>query len=313
MPMDAEKVAAVVKTDNQPAEMDKNHCFAVISDKAGHFSKDVIQEISEVFSSNGITVEFYHYSDAAKVAGDVTQAQIKGCYSFLAVGGDGTVGLLASSLYGKPHRLAIIPVGTTNTLARTLGIPLVPKEAINVAASSNNVRAVDGLEVNGKIFILNVSMGLSSISLDSVDSKQKSKFGVLAYVLGIIRNYKRITAYSYDLQIDGISHNTRAVEIHVTNIGVIGVPQLRVYQNSCIDDGKAEVLSLRHRSFREFFNLLLDILTRRKRQAIRLIGKGEDIIITSKSPIAVQADGDILQETPVRIKVLSKAINIVIP
>ncbi len=87
------------------------------------------------------------------------KAQDQGYYSFLAIGGDGTVNLMASTLCGRPHRLSIIPAGTTNTVSRVLDIPQVIGEAIKVAASSDKVKSVDRLEIQGRILIMNVSEG----------------------------------------------------------------------------------------------------------------------------------------------------------
>jgi diacylglycerol kinase (ATP) len=292
--------------------MDQNNFFAIVSSKAGKYNEDIRREISDVFSGAGLTVDFYSFTDKTKLADEIIQAQSKGYYSFLAIGGDGTVSLLASCLCGKPHRLGIIPAGTTNTLARVLNIPLVIKEAIELIATSRNIKSADGLKVNDRIFILNVSVGLSTVFIKNVDSKQKSKWGIGAYILGFIRNYNKIKARAYDLNIDGNNYHTKAVELHVTNTGVIGTPRFRIYPDSRIDDGKAEVLSMRHRSISEFFNVLLDILTRRKRQAIQMIGSGRDILIQSKSPIEVQGDGDILQKTPVKIQVQRQSINFIV-
>lgn len=293
--------------------MNKRDLFAVISEKGGNYHKGITRELSAAFAREGRTVTFCPLGEGTGLEEEVAQALKKGYHSFLAVGGDGTVNLLAGYLYGKSHRLGIVPAGTTNTLARVLGIPLSIKEAIEIAASSDKIRAVDGLEANGRLFVLNVSVGLTSISLDNIDSEQKSRWGVLAYILGIIRNSRRIKPRNFDIRIDGDYFNINAAELHVTNTGVLGTPRFRLYQDSLIDDGKAEVLILRHWSLIELFNMLLDALTHRESQAIRLVGQGRDILIQSKEPITIQADGDVQHKTPVRIKVLHRAINFIVP
>lgn len=293
--------------------MDKRDFFGVTSKKAGNFNESIAQEISKIFSETGLTIKFCSFEGYDQLKEAIAKAQSQGYFSFLAIGGDGTISLVASSLYRKPHRLGIIPAGTTNTVARLLGIPLSITEAIKLAASSGNIQAVDGLGVIGRVLILNVSVGLSSISLKNIDSRYKSKLGVLAYFLGIIRSFKRINAHDYHIQVNGSLYRVRAVEIHVTNTGIIGLPRFHIYRNSHIDDGKVEVLILRHWSIKGFINALLDMLTNRKRQAISLIASGDDILIQSKVPMPVQGDGDVIGQTPVRIKVLPRVISFIVP
>jgi diacylglycerol kinase (ATP) len=292
--------------------MDKRDFFAVISKQAGNYHKDIVREISETFLKQGLTVKFYTLEGNAQVKQEIAKAQNQGYYSFLAIGGDGTVNLMASTLYGKPHRLGIIPAGTTNALARVLDIPLAIGEAIKLSASSNKVKPVDGLQIQDRILIMNVSVGLSSAALRNLNSKEKSRFGVLAYLLGIIRNFGQIKAHNYQIQVNDSLYNIRAIELHVTNTGIIGTPRFQIYRNSRIDDGEAEVLIFRHWSIKEIFNAILDIMINRKGQAIKLIAAGNDILIKSNVPMAVQGDGDIIQETPVRIKVLPQVINFIV-
>ncbi len=287
--------------------------FAVLTEKAGHFSQDITKQITEAFSYRGYTVQFCLYTDNQQLTKDLTEALNQGYQSFLAVGGDGTVNLVASMLWGKPHRLGIIPAGTTNTVARVLGIPLNIKESIELAASSEKIQSLDGLEVNGRVFLLNVSVGLSSIAISSVDSQKKTRFGILAYAIGGFSNIRRIRPRRFQVQVDGRTFNTRAVELHVTNTGIVGTPRFQMYPDSKTDDGRAEILTLRRWSIGELFNAALDVLTRRKRQAICLVTQGKDILIQSALPIEVQADGDILQQTPVRIRVLPQAIHFIVP
>ena len=302
----------VHQTDTTPA-MGKQRFMAVVSPRAGNFSRNVLQEIADIFAREGLAVDFYPINDTQQPEEQVAGALNQGYYSYLAVGGDGSVSLLASKLKGQPHRLGIIPTGTTNTIARVLGIPLSVRKAIALAASSSHIRAVDGLEINERVFLLNVSVGLSSISVDRVETKEKSKLGILAYALGVIRSRDKIRVLNFDLQIDGSPCKIRAIEVHVTNTGVIGLPRYRLYPDSRLDDGKAEVLILRQMSLKDISNAVLDILTRRERQAIQLVGQGKDILIQSRAPVEVQADGDIVRQTPVRIRVLCQAINFIVP
>ncbi len=74
-------------------------------------------------------------------------------------GGDGTVRSVAALLAGSHHGLGILPVGTMNRFARTLGIPPTIEEAAQVLVGGHDAE-VDLGEVNGHVFLNNCQLGL---------------------------------------------------------------------------------------------------------------------------------------------------------
>jgi diacylglycerol kinase family enzyme len=187
------------------------------------------------------------------------------------------------------------------------------KKAITLAATSKKTKAVDGMEVAGRIYLLNVSTGLSSISVDCLDAKQKAALGIASYVVGVAKASLKVSPGNYELKIDGSSLKTRAIEIHVTNTGILGTPQYHLLETSRIDDGKVEVLELSNLSPVTVTDAVLDVLLRRRKRAIHLIGEGSEIEIKSAVPKAVQGDGDIIGLTPATIKVRPRAIKFIVP
>src|SRR5204862_1275641 len=78
-----------------------------------------------------------------------------------AIGGDGTVGLIAGALRGTPGRLAVIPAGRGNDFARVMKIPEDPVEATRIALDGEE-RVVDVGDVDGETFICIASLGFDS-------------------------------------------------------------------------------------------------------------------------------------------------------
>jgi diacylglycerol kinase family enzyme len=74
-------------------------------------------------------------------------------------GGDGTVSGVAAALCETGIAMGILPLGTMNLFARSVGMPLDLDEAL-AALTGATTRNVDLGEVNGRIFIHHVSMGL---------------------------------------------------------------------------------------------------------------------------------------------------------
>ena len=86
-------------------------------------------------------------------------AQDDGTGVVMAGGGDGTVSAAAASVIGSGKVLAVLPAGTMNLFARSLGIPLSLAEAV-AAFSRGHVREVDVATANGKPFVHQFSVGM---------------------------------------------------------------------------------------------------------------------------------------------------------
>jgi len=87
--------------------------------------------------------------DASRLARESAE---RGDDAVLAVGGDGTVNEAASGLIGSRTALGVIPMGSGNGLARTLGVPLKPESALN-ALEHAVVRRMDVGRANGGLFL----------------------------------------------------------------------------------------------------------------------------------------------------------------
>jgi lipid kinase YegS len=102
----------------------------------------------------------------------------------LAAGGDGTINEVVNGVVrcDWQPRLGIIPIGTANDFARTLGLPDEPEDAIDVALGGRPA-AVDVGEVNRRCFINVSTGGFGAEATESAPLESKRKLGRLAYLL----------------------------------------------------------------------------------------------------------------------------------
>ncbi len=97
----------------------------------------------------------------------------RGVEVVLAGGGDGTISAAAARLTGRKRALAVLPAGTMNLFARSLGIPQALDAALQ-AFATGEVRAVDMASANGKPFVHQFSIGLHA---KMVQLREKMDFG----------------------------------------------------------------------------------------------------------------------------------------
>ena len=106
--------------------------------------------------------------------------------TIVACGGDGTVSEVASVLCGSGAVMGILPFGTGNDLARTLGLPATPQAALEVLLAGR-IRPLDMGKANDRYFINAAGYGFDVDVLSRVE-KHKGRFnGMLPYLLGIVQ------------------------------------------------------------------------------------------------------------------------------
>lgn len=126
--------------------------------------------------------------DPAAMVATVAEVIAGGADLVVLVGGDGTVSSVAGLLAGAGVTLGLLPSGTANDFARTLGIPADVAAACAVVARGR-VRAVD-LGLAGERAYLNVaSVGLAAGVTEALTPQLKRRAGTLAYPLATVRAY----------------------------------------------------------------------------------------------------------------------------
>src|SRR5262245_129082 len=104
----------------------------------------------------------------------------------VVAGGDGTLNAVAAGVMEAKRPMGILPTGTANDLARTLGIPLDLEGALQVIAEGNR-RRIDVGAVNGKLFFNVASIGMAAEIALTLTSDIKRRFGKLGYALAAMR------------------------------------------------------------------------------------------------------------------------------
>ncbi len=233
----------------------------------------------------------------------------------VACGGDGTISQVASGLVGSSIPLGVIPSGTWNALARNMGIPIFTDEALRLLTGAHAVREIDGLEVNGHIYLINVSTGLSSSMIHSTRRTAKRRFGFLAYIWNLLLQLIGLRRIGFHLVIDDKHRKVRAAEVMVVNGGFVGLGELPTKFNVHPDDGVIDVCIIKPRTIFGFLAVAWNILVRGKRRdpEFRYFSAQTSVSIKTKKPMMVQGDGEEIGTTPVEIKVVHPAIRLIVP
>ncbi|MGA0542261.1 diacylglycerol/lipid kinase family protein [Neotabrizicola sp. VNH66] len=134
-----------------------------------------IHALVEPLRAAGLNPEVRLIRHGARLTAEAERARNEGFATIVAAGGDGTVCAVAQALAGSEAVLGIIPLGTFNFFARSLGLPETAEAAVE-ALIHGQVESVAAAEVNGRLFLNNASLGLYPALLEKRE-KVYAKYG----------------------------------------------------------------------------------------------------------------------------------------
>lgn len=254
-------------------------------------------------------------------AGDALRwAQVAAADGFdlvIASGGDGTIMEAMSGLIraGATIPLAQIPVGTANLLARALGIPGEPAEAIEVIFSGKAVRLDVGyLPEEDRYFALVAGAGYDAQLIGDASRELKNRLGFAAYVLTGIKNLFKLRRSRVELEIDGQRRRFRAHTVMVANIGTLGEGALALGPNIQPHDGKLDLIVISSASLAGALRILWQILTGRFEGNVNLrYFSASRVRITARPPLPTQLDGEELGTTPLAAEAVPDGALLLVP
>lgn len=298
----------------EPAQ--KKNVFLVDNPVSGTTDSFIRREaFLQHFEEHQWACEVYETTPDETVSDAVRRAIAGGVDLVVACGGDGTVAAVASGMIDTGVPLAIIPAGTGNILARDLGIPLRFERALELITGDHEVINLDTMQVKDQVYVLNLGVGVSSNIMAKTDREQKRRFGMLAYIWNGLGQLTGFRLSSFAVQVDDKFFNLRASEIMVVNSSIVGIQHVPNTVDIDPTDGSLDVCIFRARTLWDLVVLTFNVLLGRKERSVglRCAKATKRITIRSARRLAVQADGEIIGETPVEIKVLSGALRVIVP
>ena len=228
--------------------------------------------------------------------------QIKGV---IVVGGDGMVHLVVQELASSKIPLALVPAGTGNDFARSLGHNLEkPLENLKVALL-RSPEAVDLGVVNDRFFAEILSTGFDSIVNERANSFKRIK-GRMKYNIAILLVLSTFKPKTYRFRIDGITFESKAMLIAVSNGQSYGAG-MRITPDASINDGQFDVMILGPVSRFQFLRVFPKVFTGKhvSHPAVKIL-KGKEVDIDSDA--VAYADGERIGDLPIRARVAPQSL-----
>ncbi|MGI8650612.1 MAG: lipid kinase [Rubrobacter sp.] len=231
-------------------------------------------------------------------------------------GGDGTISSTVDHLVGREVVLGLLPLGTANDFARTLGIPPDIEGACETIASGKLVDVDLGLA--GANYYVNVaSMGLGVGVTQALSPGLKRRVGALAYPLAAVRAFFDHEPFAASITFPDGDHEpielSRLLQVAVGNGRFYG-GGLAVSPEAGMDDGTLDIYAIELGRHRDLFGIAryirsgdfisTDCVYRYRTKRIK---------IETSPPQKVNVDGEIVATTPEEFSVSENALRVMVP
>ena len=228
-------------------------------------------------------------------------------------GGDGTVSEVASRVPAPPFPVAVIPAGTANVLAKELGLPADPIEALRKALDGRP-RLVDMGVLKGRSerrFLLMAGVGFDAYIVSKVQAGLKARIGETAYLIEVLR---RVAGYPYPrFQVITETGNFSATSCIVANTRGYG-GGLVFSPDADLSDGFFDLLILEGSSWLGYVSFLRSA-QRGKPRDFPWVRRCRCRTVRMEGPrgIWVQADGELFGTLPVDITIIPSCYPLMVP
>lgn len=294
-------------------------CFIInpASGSAGA-AREFLAELAE--GGDAACLETSGPGDATRLA---AQWASMGAERIVAVGGDGTIQEAANGILeaGSSAVLGILPLGTGNDLARTLGIPESPEEALRVL-EAGSPRWIDLIEVHfgeeadrPDVFALNaVAGGFSAEVTRALEAETKEAWGPFSYLLGAARALTEVQAYRTTIEVDGGEPEEHGLHLLVVANGRTAGGGKEMAPLAEISDGRLDLILVHAGNLAEQAEIAANLLAgsflddpRVEHRPIR------EIRIDASPAMAYSLDGELMKGNPAVFKVCPTALKVLVP
>jgi YegS/Rv2252/BmrU family lipid kinase len=272
----------------------------------------VFEEAREKLAAAGLDLIDAHVVHDPKVMEPVVKAAIARSPMVIVGGGDGTLSAVVDHFVGKDTVFAVLPVGTANSFARSLGLPLEIDGAIDVIAYGRRKRIDLGM-INGDYFANVAALGMSPLIADTVPAGLKRYLGIFGYIIWAIRVAFKFRPFRLRVTLeDGTTDIIWATEARIANGSHQG--GFLLVEEARLDSGEMIIQAVTGKSVsRLAWSWFATLFRLRRRDQTVTEWRGRRMILDSKPHQKISIDGEIAAKTPVAVECARGAIEVAAP
>lgn len=273
-----------------------------------------IDPLIEAFAAHGLEAQLVRSTSEEHAKELAAGFAAAGAQVVGALGGDGMARSVAAGLLGTNTSLGVIAGGRGNDLIGKLGIPKGVAEAVATIACGRD-RFIDVLDLDGKVSLSNVCLGLDS-SVQQYANSARLVRGHWVYLYGILRAILPPKSIELELTVDGRRMDFRGLTAGFANSGRYG-GGIKLSPEAELDDGLIDVVLLREAFLPKLAIELVAFMSGKHGRHPNIhFSHAREIRIDTPAgaaPIEIIADGDAVAQTPATVTIRPSSLKVRVP
>jgi diacylglycerol kinase (ATP) len=271
-----------------------------------------LEDALAAFREQGVEID-ERVPDDAEHMRFMIRAVARSIDAVIVGGGDGTINLALKPILESGLPMGILPLGTANDFARTLGIPADPHDALAVIAAGST-RLVDVGWANSRPFLNAAGIGLSARVARWSTRERKRVWGPWSYPAAVLEGVRRQRPFRVRLHSLAGTREFTSIQVTLGN-GVFYGGGARIHESATIDDGCFDVVSVRPQPLLRLLAVALAVRrgTPQELDAGVDIARGSLFEISTRPSVPVTLDGEPALTTPVSFRVAPRALRVFVP
>ena len=272
---------------------------------------DLFAEARDRLTAAGIELLESKKCKTARSMETAVKQAIKRAPMVIIGGGDGSLSSNIDHFIETDVVFAFLPLGTANSFARTIGMPLDLAGAVDVVANGEP-RKIDLGCINGDYFLNAAAMGLAPKVAQTVPHGLKRKLGRLGYLVWAGWSAANFNAFRVKLEGGRRTRRMWATEVRIANGRYHG--GIELIENADLKSGEIVVQVITGRSLGKLaWSYLAAAAKLRSRGQSVCEFVGREFRLSTKPRLKVSIDGEVAAETPLEISAVPDAVTIAAP
>lgn len=287
--------------------------LAIVNPSSGSQRSDaVVSHLINEANRQDVQVDIV-YTTPETGARKLAQAAEDDVDTIIAVGGDGTVSEVIAGSLRKPVTVAIIPGGSTNMIARELGIPRQHNEAARVAIGEGVSTSIDIALAGDRVIVHMAGAGFDAAVMRDTSPRLKRRVRWAAYLPSGARNLN-FPRFEYSGSIDERPISGKARLILAAIGGSIVNPRIVVGKGIDRRDRVIDLLVFDPPRLMDVSQIVFWTIAGRPEQSRWSTHyRGQHIKLDSPIDVPFEVDGDYVGKLPIEISLFDEPIKVRVP
>jgi diacylglycerol kinase (ATP) len=274
----------------------------------------LVGKVDRMLHEAGIPHEFRVSESADGLREQVRDAAESGAGTIAVLGGDGSAGLAANGILGSGATLAVLPSGTGDDFARSLGVGSLG--AAVRALVEPNVVSIDVVQVTTgaerRIYVNVAGAGFDSEVTEAANAMRVDLGATGTYIASVVKTLSRFAPADFRIELDGEVVDGPHMLVVVANAVSYG-GGMRVAPRASVVDGRLDVLLLRALGKAAFLRAFPKVFrgTHVQHPAVTMTS-ARRVSIEADRRVQVYADGERVGPLPARFEVLPGVLPVVV-